>query len=91
MAKHHPFPKYLGGAADQTLKKIPQKLYYRFHSELDQFKDGKYARSKGAGHFKDMDKAEIIKDLTKFYKTARGGIFEKYLPNFVQAARESGF
>jgi hypothetical protein len=89
--KHHAFPKYLGGAADQTLKKIPRKLHYRFHSALDKFKGGKYARSKGAAHFETMDKAQVIKDLTEFYKTAEGGIFEKYLPDFLQAVKESGF
>ena len=89
--KHHPFPKYLGGAVDQTLRKIPRKLHYRFHSALDKFKGGKYARSKGAAHFKDVDKTEVIKDLTEFYKTAEGGAFKKYLPDFLKAVKESGY
>lgn len=89
--KHHAFPKYLGGAADQALKKIPRRLHYRFHSALDKFKGGKYARSKGATHFESMDKTQVIKDLTEFYRTAEGGIFKEYLPDFLQAVKESGF
>lgn len=89
--KHHPFPKYLGGAADQTLKKIPRNLHYQFHAALDKFKNGKYARSKGAAHFKSFDKMEIIKDLKQFYSTAEGGSFKKYLPDFLEAVKESGF
>ena len=38
--KHHPFPKYLGGAWDQTLKKIPRKLHQQFHAALDKWKGG---------------------------------------------------
>ncbi|MFN6140636.1 MAG: hypothetical protein ACK480_19280, partial [Planctomycetota bacterium] len=43
--KHHPFPMYLGGAANQTLKKIPRNLHYQFHSSLDKWMGGKYARA----------------------------------------------
>ncbi len=43
--KHHPFPMCLGGAADQTLKKIPRNLHYRFHASLDKWMGGKYARA----------------------------------------------
>jgi hypothetical protein len=87
--KHHAFPKYLGGAAEQTLKKIPRKLHYRFHAALDKWKGGIYARSKGAAHFEGMNKQNIIKDLREFYETAEGGIFKKYLPDFNQAVRQS--
>jgi hypothetical protein len=89
--KHHPFPMYLGGAANQTLKKIPRNLHYQFHSSLDKWMGGKYARAHTAAAFKNIDKAEVIKDLTKFYKTADGGAYAKYLDDFLQAVEESGF
>ena len=89
--KHHPFPMYLGGAADQTLKKIPRNLHYQFHSSLDKWMGGKYARAHTAAAFKDLDKAQVIKDLTNFYKTADGGAYAKYLDDFLQAVKESGF
>jgi hypothetical protein len=73
--KHHPFPMYLGGAADQTLKKIPRNLHYQFHSSLDKWMGGMYARAHTAAAFKNIDKAQVIKDLTKFYKTADGGAY----------------
>ena len=87
--KHHPFPKYLGGAAEQTLKKIPRNLHYQFHASLDKWKGGKYARANTSAAFKNMDKAEVIKDLTEFYKTADGGAYSKYLDDFLQAVTES--
>ena len=89
--KHHPFPKYLGGAADQTLKKIPRNLHYQFHASLDKWMGGKYARAHTAAAFKNVDKAEVIKDLTEFYKTADGGAYAKYLDAFLQAVIESGY
>jgi hypothetical protein len=89
--KHHPFPQYLGGAADQTLKKIPKKLHYQFHSSLDKWKNGKYARAKTAAAFKGVDKAEVIRDLTEFYKTADNGAYLKYLDDFLNAVKESGY
>lgn len=89
--KHHPFPKYLGGAVDQTLKKMPRKLHERFHAALDRWMNGKYARSKGADYFKNIDKKTVIKDLQKFYKSAEGGIFKDYLRDFLQAVAETGF
>jgi hypothetical protein len=89
--KHHPFPKYLGGAVDQTLKKIPRKLHEKFHAALDQWRGGKYARSKGADHFKGMNKDGIIKDLREFYEQAEGGIFKEFLRDFEQAVKESGY
>jgi hypothetical protein len=88
---HHPFPKYLGGAPDQTLKKIPRKLHERFHAALDKWKGGRYARSKGSSYFEKLDKWEIIQDLREFYTKAEAGIFKKYLPDFEQAVIESGF
>jgi len=86
---HHPFPKYLGGAIDQTLTKIPRKLHERLHSALDKWAGGKYARRKGADYFKDMNRDEVISDLRDFYESAEGGIFKKYLPDFERAVRES--
>jgi hypothetical protein len=87
---HHPWPKYLGGAIEQTLTKMPPKLHYRFHAALDRFMDRKYSRSKTAAAFEEMDKSIVIKDLTKFYKTAENGIFRKYLGDFLRGVKESG-
>jgi RHS repeat-associated protein len=89
--KHHPFPVYLGGVFDQTLKKVPRKLHERFHGALDKWKGGKYARWRKAEYFKDLNKGEIIKDLSDFYENAEGGIFKKYLPDFAKAVKESGY
>ncbi len=89
--KHHPFPKYLGGAADQTLKKIPRNLHYQFHASLDKWMGGKYARAHTAAAFKNVDKAVVIKDVTEFYKTADGGAYAKYLDDFLLAVKESGY
>jgi hypothetical protein len=52
---------------------------------------GKYARAHTAAAFKDLDKAQVIKDLTNFYKTADGGAYAKYLDDFLQAVKESCF
>ena len=87
--KHHPFPKYLGGAADQTLRKIPRKLHERFHAALDLWKGGKYARWKRGEHFKHMNRNSIISDLREFYLTAEGGVFRKYVGDFERAVFES--
>ena len=52
---------------------------------------GKYARAHTVVAFKNIDKAQVIKDLTDFYKNADGGAYAKYLDDFLQAARESGY
>src|SRR5579872_77088 len=88
--RHHPFPKYLGGSINQTLKKIPRKLHQQFHASLDAWKGAKYSRSKGAKYFEGIDKSTVIEDLREFYKTADGGIFERFLADFEQAVLESG-
>jgi hypothetical protein len=87
--KHHPFPMYLGGAAEQTLKKIPRSLQYTFPAALDKWQGGKYARNLTAEHFKGMDRGQVVKDLREFYKTGAGGAFKNYLPDFEQAVEES--
>ena len=61
----------------------------RFHAALDKFLGGKYARAKGTAAFKDLDRAEVIKDLTEF-KTAEGGIFKEYLPGFLAEIEKAG-
>jgi hypothetical protein len=83
--KHHPFPKYLGGLAEQTLKKIPRRLHYRFHSALDKWKGGILGRTT----FRGLPFNDLVRELRLFYKTAEGGIFAKYLPDFEQALKET--
>lgn len=83
--KHHPFPKYLGGLAEQTLKKIPRQLHYRFHSALDKWKGGVLGRST----FAALPFDAVVRELRLCCKTAEGGIFAKYLPDFEQAVRET--
>lgn len=87
--KHHPFPKYLGGAADQTLKKIPKRLHERFHAALDAWQNEKYARRWGAEHFKDFNRDMVINDLREFYNYAEDGAFKPYLEDFEQAVAET--
>jgi len=87
--KHHPFPMYLGGLHDQTLKKLPTKLHHKFHSALDKWKGGKYSRRLSAKAFAGKELGPIINELREFYKTAEGGIFAKYLPDFEQAVKET--
>jgi hypothetical protein len=70
---------------------MPRHLHERFHAALDKWKGGKYARWRGADEFKNMSREEIIRDLREFYQKAEGGIFKKYLPDFEQAVKESGF
>jgi hypothetical protein len=89
--RHHPFPKYLGGAVDQTLRKMPRKLHEEFHSALDKWMNGALARRKGAEHFANMDKAKIIQELRDFYQRALNGKFKNYLSDFERALRESGY
>ena len=87
--KHHPWPQYLGGLREQTLKKIPRRLHQRFHIALDRWKGGKYDRHLTSKAFKNMDTTQIINDLREFYQTAEGGIFARYLPDFEQAVQET--
>jgi len=51
---------------------------------------GKYARAKKAAAFENVDKSIVIKDITKFYKTAENGIYSKYLKGFLRGVKESG-
>jgi hypothetical protein len=87
--KHHPWPQYLGGLREQTLKKIPRRLHELFHVALDKWKGGKYARARGAEFYKDLDPKMVIKDLREFYQTAEGGAFAEYLPDFEKAVKET--
>jgi hypothetical protein len=89
--RHHPFPKYLGGLAQQTLKKIPRSLHYLFHSALDKWKGGALRRmlSGGIGQGVGFTFAEIVKELRQFYRTGAGGKFAKYLPDFEAALKET--
>ncbi len=87
---HHPWPRYLGGAANQPTTRMRSKTHRALHAALDSWMDGKYARWRGAGYYAAMNKREIIEDLTEFYKTADGGRYRKYLHDFRRAVMESG-
>jgi hypothetical protein len=87
--KHHPWPQYLGGLREQTLKKLPRRLHELFHVALDKWKGGKYARARGAEFYKNLDPKMVIKDLREFYQTAEGGAFAEYLPDFEKAVKET--
>ena len=52
---------------------------------------GKYARRKSAAPFVGVDKNEVIRDLTEFYKKADNGEYRKYLNDFLNALKESGY
>jgi hypothetical protein len=86
---HHPWPVYLQGLRDQTLKKMPKKLHQRFHAALDRWKGGKYDRRKGAESFGNMSVEEIVNDLREFYEKAEGGVFSKYIPDLEKAIEET--
>lgn len=40
---------------------------------------------------KYIDKAEVIEDLTSFYKTAGNGPYSKYMNDVLQAVKGSGY
>jgi hypothetical protein len=87
--RHHAFPKYLGGATEQTLRKLPPRLHGRFHGALDHWREAALARRKSTAFFKTQEQNEIIRELRDFYRHGEGGIFQKYLPDFEKALRES--
>ena len=44
--------------------------------------------------FRDIDKfdkSEMIRELTSFYKNADNGAYRKYLAEFLNAVKESGY
>jgi hypothetical protein len=89
--KHHPWPKYLGGLTNQTLKKLPPNLHYLFHSALDKWNGGMLGRtkSKACEEMVKSDPGQIIRELAEFYEKAENGAFKKYLPDFWQAVEET--
>ena len=56
---------------------------------MDSWKNGRYDRSKGADHYRDMEPGKIILDLREFYKKADAGKWRKYLSDFEKAVKET--
>ncbi len=83
--KHHPWPQYLGGLREQTLKKLPLSKHKEFHRELDRWKDGKYKRRRGAEYYEKMRPEDIIGDLREFYRTK----YPEILADFEKAVSET--
>ena len=77
------------GLRNQTLLKIPEALHKQFHATLVAWKGGKYARGRGGKAYEGMDQQEIIQDLYEFYKSADGGAYREFLPQFWRAVEET--
>lgn len=87
--KHHPWPQYLGGLREQTLKKLPLSRHKQFHADLDNWKGGKYARWRGAKGFEGMNPDDIINDLRDFYKNFENGKYRDLLSDFEKAVSQT--
>jgi hypothetical protein len=64
---HHPWPKYLGGAGEQTLTRLPAKLHMQYHGELD----SEAPRRWGTEYYENMsseDYADMIRRIMEFTK-----------------------
>ena len=74
--RHHPWPKYLGGPAEQALTKLPRWLHFKYHGELDA--DPILGRWLGADHFNNLssaDRTEVFRrlvDITKRFDAENG-------------------
>jgi hypothetical protein len=74
VAKHHAWPKYLGGAAKQDLVTLPRKVHEAFHSGLDKI----LPRQWGAEYYQKLSpaaKEEVLRDLadyTRAFDTKHG-------------------
>lgn len=74
VAKHHAWPKYLGGAAKQDLVTLPRKVREAFHSGLDKL----LPRQWGAEYYQKLAPAardQVLRDLadyTRAFDTKHG-------------------
>jgi RHS repeat-associated protein len=83
---HHPWPKYLGGAAKQLLEKTPESLHKLYHRALDDF----LPRWVGKAHYDNFDAVartqmlQTLGDVTKRFDATYG-------TTFYDAMKRNGF
>jgi len=65
IARHHAWPKYLGGAAKQELAPLTRNLHNAFHAGLDKIAPRRW----GAQYYANLPaaaKAEVLRDLANY-------------------------
>jgi RHS repeat-associated protein len=86
LAGHHPWPKYLGGAIDQDLAKLPTKVHEAFHAGLDKI----LPRQWGSAYYKGLGPAarkKVLSDLAAYTKAFDA----KYGTNLYEQLVKNGF
>lgn len=90
---HHPYPRFMGGPAEQELARLHQSLHSKFHDELGAgLKEAGFPPVGGvrgstdewAKHFNDipgsLDKAtEVLRDVTRNFDKKNGTWITRYL------------
>ena len=86
VAKHHAWPKYLGGAAKQDLVTLPRKVHEAFHSGLDKL----LPRQWGAEYYQKLAPAardQVLRDLSDYTRA----FDTKHGTNIFDALVKAGF
>jgi hypothetical protein len=98
---HHPWPRFMGGPAQQELARLHQSLHTKFHGQLGAaLKDAGFPRVGGIGgstedwaaHFKlnpqSFDKAvDVLRDTTRQFDKKNGTWISKYLDRALPEAK----
>jgi hypothetical protein len=86
IAKHHSWPKYLGGAAKQDLITLPKDLHQSFHGGLDKI----LPRQWGTAYYESLTptaREQILNDLAAYTQA-----FDvKHGTQIFDALRKTGF
>ncbi|WP_293901110.1 hypothetical protein [Phenylobacterium sp.] len=97
----HPWPRFMGGPAEQELARLHKSLHSKFHSQLGAaLKQAGFPRVGGIGgatedwaaHFKlnpeSFDKAvDVLRDTTRQFDKKNGTWISKYLDRALPAAK----
>ena len=86
VAKHHAWPKYLGGAAKQELVPLSRKLHDAFHSGLDKILPRQWT-TKYYQNLGPAAKAEVLRDLATYTRAFDA----KHGTNIFDALVKAGF
>jgi hypothetical protein len=65
--RHHPWPKYLGGAEDQELVELPRSLHIEYHRGVQEFAE----HWRGKPYYDNMSpdaRAELFEQLSRYTK-----------------------
>jgi hypothetical protein len=65
--RHHPWPKYLGGAENQELIDLPESLHFEYHRGLDEIA----ARWRGERYYRNLivlERADLFGRIIRFTK-----------------------